>query len=68
VQLDREPSRLSLIAVLDNIADHFLYRQADDVGHLPRQLVVVAEALNPAYRARDRLLISCQIEFARGSS
>ena len=40
--------------MLDNIADDFLQRQADDVGHGPRQLVVIAEALNPTYRARYR--------------
>jgi hypothetical protein len=60
VQLYREPSRLLLIAVLDNIADNFLQRQADDVGHRPRQLVVITEALNPTYRARNRSLIGRQ--------
>jgi hypothetical protein len=60
VQLDREPSRLPLIAVLDNIADNFLQRQADDVGHSPRQLVVIAEALDPTYRAPNRSLIGRQ--------
>jgi hypothetical protein len=60
VQLYREPSRLSLIAVLDNIADSFLQRQADYVGHGPRQLVVIAEELNPTYRARYRSIIGRQ--------